>query len=493
VKFARSEITVLLVPLAVYVLTLHAYEYGPLFNVVATQFSMWKYHTFTLGALNVPANETILNPDIFPYNGLYYDVYPPGLTLLSFPFATLGIILDGGVMKNTGFAVLLVEFFVALCAAFASLLVFRICRWYAEVPQSMLASFVLAFGTLVWPFGTATYYHDVCLVFSLASVYFAMRYFRGTRSVYNLVLSGICLGISSLVDYVSILFVIPLLAYLFYSFKGKIKGVFMLVKTFCLFLLPFLLVASVNLLYNYILFGSFTTFPAQFYIYASVPPGNGVTGVFARFDLIGLPEHLVYNLISPYRGILLFSPVLALGFYGMYKMVRRKDLRIDAIFLSLFFLTNFVAYSAWGAWDGGNSYGPRFLIYGLPYLVIRIGLVLYQNRRVYLKALFLALFSFSTIVQGLGAFTYANQPPSNSVLVYQPFIVALPELLSGQLGVWWFQPGLITDQIIAGSILVGIFILIFSFTVSITKKENPSTVSKMITSPPSLSRPDPFP
>jgi hypothetical protein len=189
----------------------------------------------------------------------------------------------------------------------------------------------------------------------------------------------------------------------------------------------------------------------------------------------------------------LFSPVLALGFYGMYKMVRRKDLRIDAIFLSLFFLTNFVAYSAWGAWDGGNSYGPRFLIYGLPYLVIRIGLVLYQNRRVYLKALFLALFSFSTIVQGLGAFTYANQPPSNSVLVYQPFIVALPELLSGQLGVWWFQPGLITDQIIAGSILVGIFILIFSFTVSITKKENPSTVSKMITSPPSLSRPDPFP
>lgn len=487
-QLTKYDILAFFLPLAVYTITLHGVETGPLFNVVATQFSMWKYHSFALGSFVNPITDSVPNTDTFLYRGNYYDTYAPGFSLISFPFAGLGFLLDGGVLKHSGYAVLLVEFFLAISGAFASLLVYRMSSWYAEIPESLLTAFVLAFGTSVWPFATATYNHDATLVFSLASVFFIMSWARAKGSAsssYSLVLSAICLGVSSLIDYLAILFAIPLLGYIVYTARSRKTGsdneesstrkISFYLAPIVLFIIPFVALAGINLLYNEIIFGSATTFPEQFWTQSSQ---SGILGVLSRFSLYGLASHSIFNLISPYRGLLLLSPVLVFGFYGVYKMLRSAPakVRIDGVLLLSLFLANFLPYSAWDVWTGGNTYGPRFLIFGLPYLVIPIAFVLYeQNRRRLFKALFVTLFGFSSVIQGAGAFTYAYQPGVDNVFVYQPISYTLPELLRAQFGVWWYQ--IVSNQIVAWSIMIAIFFTLWAFILFVVPKVHRTPVA----------------
>ncbi len=92
------------------------------------------------------------------------------------------------------------------------------------------------------------------------------------------------------------------------------------------FLVPFLASGlGLNFLYNYALFKNPLRFPQEFYI-------NGI-----HFYYSGLASHVLFNLVSPYRGILLYSPILILGFYGLYRLSQSTGFRADAfLFLTLF-------------------------------------------------------------------------------------------------------------------------------------------------------------
>jgi hypothetical protein len=76
-------------------------------------------------------------------------------------------------------------------------------------------------------------------------------------------------------------------------------------------------------------------------------------------------------LISPGRGILLFSPFLAFSLIG-FAMAWRKpgDALLRA--LSLGCAAELLAYSKWHAWTGGWCFGPRFLADMMPALVFAL-------------------------------------------------------------------------------------------------------------------------
>jgi len=462
-------------PLLVYILCLHVSETGPLFNVVATQFSMWKYHSFGLGSVGHPVADSVPNADTFAYDGRYFDTYAPGFSLLSFPLAVVGFILDGGVLKHQGSAVLFDELFLAVCASIASRLIYRISLWYAEKPQSLLTSFTLAFGTAVWPFATATYNHDATLVLSLACTYFMLRYSHGEASARSLVLAGLCLGAASLVDYLSLLFLFPLLGYLLIAARerGNLRIRATRAAIFIGALFP---VAVLNLVYNYTIFGSALTFPEQYWAYAPASVHRGLLGLLGRFSLLSLVPHMIFNLFSPYRGLFLLSPVLILGFYGLYRMGMSGEYGNDSFLFFSLFITNLLSYSAWDVWAAGGSYGPRFLIYGIPYALVPVGFLLCENRgNKCLLALFVALFTGSSLIQGAGAFTYAYQPATifyatelKDLLVYQAIAYTFPQLFRLQLGVWWFQAGLIVSKIVAGAIVILVFAMIWSLSTYLT-------------------------
>jgi len=76
---------------------------------------------------------------------------------------------------------------------------------------------------------------------------------------------------------------------------------------------------------------------------------------------LGVPmlAHALYNLVSPYRGALIYDgvPLLALA----YAILRRRRPLLSAMLL-LAFLAQLFEVSAWVYWDGGLSYGPRLLL-----------------------------------------------------------------------------------------------------------------------------------
>jgi hypothetical protein len=80
-------------------------------------------------------------------------------------------------------------------------------------------------------------------------------------------------------------------------------------------------------------------------------------------------EALAGNLISPARGIFVFSPILILALGGICVIGRTRRLTPLEICLIAIILLHWLAISTFAHWWGGHSYGPRFFSDILPFLV----------------------------------------------------------------------------------------------------------------------------
>lgn len=127
------------------------------------------------------------------------------------------------------------------------------------------------------------------------------------------------------------------------------------------------------------------------------PPLN-----FFQSDWSGLAGLLV----SPARGLLVFSPFLVFVAVGLIQRLRSADTRALAVALALAVAGQLLLY-AQGDWRAGTSWGPRWLTDILPLLVWMLApapLVL----RPLARALFVAMIAVSVGVQTVGAFWYTK-------------------------------------------------------------------------------------
>ena len=127
------------------------------------------------------------------------------------------------------------------------------------------------------------------------------------------------------------------------------------------------------------------------------PPGN-------FFQNIG--SGLAGLLVSPARGLLVFSPFLGFVVVGLIQRLRSPDTRALAVALSLAVVGQILLY-AQGDWRAGASWGPRWLTDLLPILVWMLApapLVLRPAAR----GLFVAAIAVSVGVQTVGAFWYTR-------------------------------------------------------------------------------------
>jgi hypothetical protein len=411
------------------------------------QYSIIQNHSLSVA---VKGTDTIL------FGGLYYNVYAPGLTFLSLPFAAIGIIFQG-TLGRAGSPVLLDEAFLSIAASLSSLIMYNISKFYTRNYFSCLfVSLTLSLATSVWPFAVSIFPHDASLLFSILGVYLVLRYAKSPEGKRTrlLELAGLSIGIASLIEYAAGLLMLPLLTYLFVLQKSEGKSGFRLIG----FLGTFALTGIVlNLAYNYALFGNPMIFPQQLY-------SDGLH-FFVNGSML---EQILFNLFSPYRGVFLLSPVLVLGILGLYFMFRSEETRSDSILFLSLFLIILLYYSSWQGWDGGWSYGPRFLVLGLPYLVIPLALVIPRLSKIQWKFIFLALFGISCLVQDLGAIA-GSAPPTQGILQYQVLSYAIPQILQGNSAVWWIPSGWTGDPvpILLAAAVVFSLIMGFEFYVSL--------------------------
>lgn len=122
----------------------------------------------------------------------------------------------------------------------------------------------------------------------------------------------------------------------------------------------------------------------------------GPAGVSGRF-FEGLPWSLPGLLVSPARGLLLFTPIALVAMWGLIGQRRRPLARA----LMAAAAVHLVFMACWNEWHGGESFGPRLLTDALPALFFFLPEGLAALPR---TGAALGLFSFA--VQLLGGWTY---------------------------------------------------------------------------------------
>ena len=134
-----------------------------------------------------------------------------------------------------------------------------------------------------------------------------------------------------------------------------------LVAPLVAFALPLAAFAALVLWHNAVRFGS---------VFNSGYSDEGFTTPF-YVGLYGL-------LFSTGKSVFLFSPIVLLGIPGLVWLWRRH--RAEALLAGGVALITLVYYAPWWAWYGGWSWGPRFLVPALPFLVLPIGALLLERR-----------------------------------------------------------------------------------------------------------------
>jgi hypothetical protein len=114
-------------------------------------------------------------------------------------------------------------------------------------------------------------------------------------------------------------------------------------------------------------------------------------------------------LISPNRGLLVFSPIVLIALAGL-PLTLKRGARSPALWCALAALCQFVVYGSYSVWWAGHTYGPRYMLDVLPLLVPTTAILLARSRLSRLtKAATGVALVWSIGVAGLGAFCYPNE------------------------------------------------------------------------------------
>jgi hypothetical protein len=119
--------------------------------------------------------------------------------------------------------------------------------------------------------------------------------------------------------------------------------------------------------------------------------------------------------LSPDRGMIEYSPIILLGFLGLYFLFK-KDKRAAALILAVIGAV-IILYSMWGDPEGGWGFGSRYLIPAYAMLGVSAAFLVPRIRanRLY-GAVFIAVFAYSAWINSLGALTSLANPPKAEVL-----------------------------------------------------------------------------
>jgi hypothetical protein len=177
-------------------------------------------------------------------------------------------------------------------------------------------------------------------------------------------------------------------------------------KSLFVFLIPFIVLGGVVFSYNLYFFarplGAYPTNPAEF---GSVAGQGGARLPFFASLGVGLAGLLV----SPSRGLLIYTPWTAFAFWGAARVWKEKSpvwggpllLALTAIFVVQAGLTE--------GWFGGWCFGPRYLTDLLPFLAwFLVPLWTRIWARPVLRAAFVATVVTALWVQVVGAFYYPS-------------------------------------------------------------------------------------
>lgn len=364
--------------------------------------------------------------DDFVRNGQTYSALAPGAAFLALPFVGAAFAVSGG-YDPFGLPLLASEAFVALAGALASYFVYRLAALYFRRSTSLFIAFAFAFSTIAWPFATYFFQSDVTAMLLVLAAFFAVKARRSQGSGgWFALAAGAAAGLAFTTDYVEGVAVPILIAFLLIAKRRSLGSMARSAGGLLLGALPgFALIGA----YNYAIFGNPLTMTEQAYM--------GTGSVFASFTT-PVPFGVALDLFSQARGLFIFVPIAVLGVLGCVGAVTRGRARLEVLMFVALFAGILIPYSAWYDPAGGVSFGPRFLLAAIPFLLVPGGYAFDQARGVGkpATAAVYAVYAAGAAMNGAAALVKVIPPitPFN----VSPFLkYTLPSFLSGNFDTYW--------------------------------------------------------
>jgi hypothetical protein len=285
-------------------------------------------------------------------DGHFYNYFPIGPSLFSAPAVWAVNLLDKD-MANPWHSRPMQNILSALLCLATFLLLFSLCREYVGWGASLVISLVSMLGSsLISTMGTALWNIDFAVFFATLALLLIVRLDHGRARPWEPFLIGFLLFCIYISRPSASTFIIVALAYLLWRHRDRFLRVAITA------LVPLLLFS----LWSWWEFGSLAPIyyaaAARFQAHASSP-------------WLALYGHL----LSPSRGLFVFSPFVVLVLAGVIWRFKRLAKRPMIWFAMAWFVLAIAAASTMTRWWGGWSFGSRILTEGLPAVVLLTALL----------------------------------------------------------------------------------------------------------------------
>lgn len=337
-------------------------------------------------------------------NGHYYSEKAPAMALAALP----AFAVTAGIQKLLGIdpdappatrvsAWIATAFSVGLLAAAGGVAFYALLLEKFNALIAVLGAFGVFLGTITFPYATALFSHAGTIGLLAIALWAALT----SPSTKRDLMSGAAAGLAVASEYPALL-------------PGAAIGLYLAAKDvtrfwrFCLATLP---AAALIVLNNHAISGSPFTLS-----YGSNPLFPEITAAssygFSTPDLSAIRAVLW----GEYRGLLFWSPVLAMAVVGFVEMFRAD--RAIAVMTTAACAMVLLQVSAFYTWFGGNAIGPRYLAPAIPFFGLASA---YGIRR--LPELGLILVSASVALM-LMVTAIAIDPPGDVLTPLQSFYMA---------------------------------------------------------------------
>jgi hypothetical protein len=277
----------------------------------------------------------------------------------------------------------------ALITTFSAIFLLFIFRKYLSEKWSIFLVVAYAFGTSSWTISSQDLWqHGTSQLFLILVVYLLLK---PKKSDLIFLLTGLAIGLAVAARYLNIIFAVIFLIYILYKYREKI------VATLLGLLVPLSLIA---------IYQSY---------YLNSPWHTGYSCELQKTPCIEGWNSLFWDgfgglLVSPGRGLFIFTPFLLFSVIGAWyiwkrKKENKKNYNLLLRYLSIGVLVFILVMSKWWAWYGGVTYGPRMLVDIVPFLMLLFIPVVKNGlfRKKIILGCFILLVLFSMVVQFAGA------------------------------------------------------------------------------------------
>ena len=339
--------------------------------------------------------------------GHYMSSYPVMPSILSVPVYVLPVLLgltEGSVTaldrnQTEIVGTFLSKMSASLAVAFSVGIVYLTLRHFTTKRASFWIAFTYGFACSSWAVSSQGLWQS-----SMSQPLLALAFYffvRARQNPKHIQYAGIPLAVAVACHPPAIIFAFIFFIYVLHKYRAQVLH-FMIFPT---------IIGALLLAYNYYYFGSLTGAYAVSESYTNSDDqaiGQTNNKLFMTTSDITHPrlKWLLGLLISPGRGLLVYSPYLIFSLLGLLVVLYRGRDHL-LIYISIATILTLLLYSSWFGWHGAFNYSYRLLVDLLPGLSLLLVPVLswiIANR--YIKVLFITLVAFSVLIQIIGAFFY---------------------------------------------------------------------------------------